>query len=231
MRRILRILKQSVIAGTLVLIPAATSIFILYKLFVWLDNVLPSVLNVKLPPGSGLLAIVLITLVAGLLARHYLGKRLIDMVTNLIAHVPVLNKLYMTVQQVVDLISKPKTKAFSKVVMVEYPRRDSWVLAFVTSRETEEISDAIGQKLICVYVPTAPNPTSGFTLYVPETDVREVALTPEIAVKAIVSVGMVSSAKSYIQEPARPLPNFAEWLKGIFRKRGKGKSRAPVLWS
>jgi uncharacterized membrane protein len=225
MRKILQILKQSIIAGTLVLIPAATSIFILYKLFIWLDSVLPSVLNAELPPGSGLLAIVIITLVTGLLARHYLGKRLISMVTDFIAHIPVLNKLYMTVQQVVDLISKPRMSTFRKVVTIEYPRRGSWVLGFITSSETEEISMAAGEKLVCVYVPTAPNPTSGFTLYVPETDVREVNITPELAVKAIVSVGMVSSAKSDTQETTRPLPNFGEWLKKIFRKEAKGRTQ------
>ena len=83
-------------------------------------------------------------------------------------------------------------------MLVEYPKEDSWTLGFVTSRETPEISDSIGETVICVYVPTTPNPTSGFMLYVPEHKVKKVNLSTEMAIKAIVSAGLISSAKSDI---------------------------------
>jgi uncharacterized membrane protein len=91
---------------------------------------------------------------------------------------------------------KPQKGFLGEVVVVEYPKEGSWSLGFVTSRDTPEISECVGEKTICVYVPTTPNPTSGFMLYVPEHKVLKVNLSTEVAVKAIVSAGIVSSGKS-----------------------------------
>jgi uncharacterized membrane protein len=226
--KIIKVLRQSIITGTLVLIPAVTSIFILYKLFIWLDSVLPTALNLDLPAGTGILAILIITFVTGILARHYLGKQIINMVTNFIAHIPVVSKVYMTVQQIVDLISQPKMKAFSKVVLIEYPRKGVWVLGFVTSYETPEISETVGEKMVCVYVPTAPNPISGFTMYLPQSEIRDVNISPEIAVKAIVSMGMVSSAKANGKNESKKMPTFSEWLKSKLTKKDKKNDK--ILW-
>ena len=125
--------------------------------------------------------------------------------------IPVLNKVFLAVQQIMDVVLKPQKNFLGEVVMVEYPKDDSWTIGFVTSRETSEISASIGETLICVYVPTTPNPTSGFMLYVPEYKLKKVDLSTELAIKAVVSAGLVSSAKSDIVSPQEL--NFSEVLR------------------
>ncbi len=193
--RFAALIKGSMVTGTIILIPVVTSVFIVYRTFRWLDNILPAIIPGDLPPGIGLVGLVVIVLVTGLTAKNYFGKHLIRLGTSILASIPILNRVYLTLQQIFDLMLNP-TKGFGgKVVLVQYPRPGTWTLGFVTSTETQEISDAVGKKLICVYIPTTPNPTSGFMAYVPESDVLDVKLSSEVALKAVISAGIVSSAQ------------------------------------
>jgi uncharacterized membrane protein len=214
-----RIIKGSIIAGLAILIPVVTSIYIIVQAFLWIDGLLPAMVQTELPPGIGVAAILFITLFTGLIAKNYLGKRIIKLSTGLICHVPILNKVYITLQQIMDLLVNQKKNFTGRPVLVEYPRPNSWALGFVTTSETQEISEAAGQKLICVYIPTTPNPTSGFMLYVPAEAVKEVKMSPEIAMKAVISAGIVSSAQTDSRHTDTPLPELVEqWLKQSSKK-------------
>lgn len=211
MRGIAKVIRSSIVTGTIVLIPSVLSVFVIYKLFIWLDNVLPSLINLKLPIGLGLIALLFITFITGLVAKNYFGKRIISAAESFIASIPFLNKIYATIQQVVGVLVNPTNNFLGQVVLVEYPKDDSYCLAFVTTRETEEISKALGFQAVCVYVPTTPNPTSGFMLYVPEDKVIDVDLSPEIAIKAIISAGIVSSSKTDTNTPKKLNDLIKRW--------------------
>lgn len=187
--------------GFFVLLPLVVSAIILRELFHWLDRVVPSVTGLEFPvTGIGALVIVLVILLTGIVTKNYFGKKVIEIGNAVIISIPILNKVFIAVQQIMDIMLKPQKNFLGEVVVVEYPTEGSWALGFVTSRETSEISVAAGAPLICVYIPSTPNPTTGITLYVPESKVVKVDLSAEIVVKASVSGGLVSSATTDVMK-------------------------------
>jgi uncharacterized membrane protein len=217
----LKILKRSFIAGIIIIIPVAMSIFIMYKLFTVTDNIIPSLTNIRFPIGTGLVSIFIITLITGLVARNYFGKYIIKFSLSIIASIPVLNKIYLTLEQIMHFVADPKKNFNGKPVIVEFPRPHSYALGFITTYETDEISHAVGERVVCVFVPTGPNPTSGFTLYIPETEAIDVDMSPELVLKAIISAGIISSAKTDIKNGQYTLPEL------LARWRRQGKSILP----
>ncbi|HEX3019577.1 MAG TPA: DUF502 domain-containing protein [Chitinispirillaceae bacterium] len=190
-------LRSYFVTGIFVLFPLVLSLYIIWKIFQFIDNVFPTLTGIDLPGvGLGVVIFFMLILLVGMIAKNYAGKKVIEIGNSIIVSIPVLNKVFLAVQQIMDVVLKPQKNFLGEVVLVEYPKEDSWTLGFVTSRETPEISESIGETLVCVYVPTTPNPTSGFMLYVPEHKIKSVNLSTEIAIKAIVSAGLVSSAKS-----------------------------------
>lgn len=205
-------IRSYFVTGIFVLFPLVLSIYIIWKIFQFVDNVFPALTGIDLPVmGLGVVIFFVLILVVGMVAKNYAGKKIIEVGNSIIVSIPVLNKVFLAVQQIMDVVLKPQKNFLGEVVLVEYPKEDSWTIGFVTSRETFEISDSIGETVICVYVPTTPNPTSGFMLYVPEHKVKKVNLSTEIAIKAIVSAGLVSSAKSDIVTPQEL--NFGDVLR------------------
>lgn len=187
------------VTGIFVLFPLVLSLYIIWKIFQFIDNVFPALTGIDLPVmGLGVVIFFMLILIVGMVAKNYAGKKIIEIGNSIVVSIPVLNKVFLAVQQIMDVVLKPQKNFLGEVVLIEYPKEDSWTIGFVTSRETSEISDSIGETLICVYVPTTPNPTSGFMLYVPEHKIKKVNLSTEMAIKAVVSAGLVSSAKSDI---------------------------------
>lgn len=141
-----------------------------------------------------LLALVLaVTLISGvgLLARYYIGKRIIEWLDTAMMHVPLLNKFYGAIKQVNDAFSGNKT-SFKTVVLVEFPREGSYSVGFLTSDDHAEASRKIGEKLLGVFIPTTPNPTSGFLILVPADKVTKLDMTVAEGVKYIVSLGAIA---------------------------------------
>lgn len=196
MNSVFKRLKSFLFTGIIVLSPTVVSVWVILQLVFWIDNIVPKVFGVDYPFGIGLLIILSFTILIGIVAKNYVGKKLIEMVNALIVSVPVLNKVFLIVQQIMDVATRPSKNFLGKVVVVEYPKEDSWCLAFVTSKDNEEVSNAIGEPSVCVFVPTTPNPTSGFLLYVPERKVKYINISAEAAIKSIVSAGMVSPSKA-----------------------------------
>lgn len=152
-----------------------------------------------------ILAVCLITIV-GLLARNYFGKRMIEWVDTTMLRVPLLNKVYSATKQVNDAFSSSNKNAFRTVVLVEFPRPGVYSLGFITSEQHPEVQARIAEKVVCIFVPTTPNPTGGFLLLVPEEKVTKLEMSVPDAIKYIVSLGSIlpEYAPSHAKALAQP---------------------------
>jgi uncharacterized membrane protein len=128
----------------------------------------------------------------GLLARNYFGKRIIEWVDSALLRIPLLNKIYGATKQVNDAFSPGNKTAFRTVVAIEYPKADVYTIGFITSDQPEEAQEKIGEKLVCVFVPTTPNPTAGFLLLVPEHKVIKLDMSVAEGIKYIISLGAIT---------------------------------------
>jgi len=139
--------------------------------------------------GAALLVALVLIVLVGALARHYVGKRIIQWVDLALLRVPLLNKIYGAIKQVNEAFSSNKNTAFKQTALVEFPRKGVFAIAFVTGEEYVEVEQRTGQRVVCVFVPTTPNPTSGFLIMVPESEVIKLDTPVTDAVKFIISLG------------------------------------------
>ncbi|MCS7338451.1 MAG: DUF502 domain-containing protein [Verrucomicrobiae bacterium] len=142
----------------------------------------------------------LLVCLAGVLTRYYMGKRFIEWFDNTMLRVPLLNKIYGTVKQVNEALTSGKKTAFKTVVLVEFPRPGLYAIGFITSEEHEEVQAKTNQKVVCVFIPTTPNPTTGFLVLVPEEKVTKLDMSVADGIKYIISLGAVAP------EPAGQIP-------------------------
>jgi len=133
----------------------------------------------------------LLVTVIGVVARHYLGKRLIELADNLMLRVPVLNKIYGTIKQV-DAAFAGNKNSFKTVVLIEYPRPGIYSVGFITSEQEDEISLKLDRKTVCVFIPTTPIPTSGFLVIIPLDQVTKLDMSVADGFKYIISLGAIS---------------------------------------
>ncbi|HWW03638.1 MAG TPA: DUF502 domain-containing protein [Candidatus Acidoferrum sp.] len=194
-------------AGLAIVLPGVISIAVLGWLFGTVANITDTLL-IFLPrtlthhdQGAGrmhwywsvvalALAICLITIV-GLLARYYFGKQMIQWVDSTMLRVPLLNKIYSAIKQVNEAFSSSNKNAFRTVVLVEFPRPGVYSIGFITSEQHPEAQAKLNQKVVCVFVPTTPNPTGGFLLLVPEEKVTKLEMSVPDGIKYIVSLGSI----------------------------------------
>ena len=183
-------LRKSFFTGLLVVIPIGATIYILIFLIEILNDLLPFSF---LPYGTGIvLTIILITLV-GFMTTNFIGKRLIEGGEQVIFRIPLVKNVYAAVKQISDAMLSSPGKKYRRVVLIEYPRKGIYTLAFVTGIAKGEIQNKTTSNVINLFVPTTPNPTSGFYLMVPENDVIDLDISVEDAFKLLISGGMVSS--------------------------------------
>ena len=186
-------LRTIIVAGLLVWVPLGATIFVL-KLLIDLFGNLDSRMSDQLGftiPGIGILLALLVLLGTGLIAANYFGKRLVDFWESLLERIPLVRNIYSAVKRFVEIILSDSTQSFSRVLLIEYPRKGLYSLSFQTSQDLGEIQDRTGDDVVCVFVPTTPNPTSGLILMVPEKDVIELDMNVEDALKMVISLGVV----------------------------------------
>jgi uncharacterized membrane protein len=188
-------MKKHLVTGLLIWIPLGITLWVLEIIVTTMDqtlNLLPSSWQPSVYiPGLGLLISVLIVLLTGLFASNLLGRRLIHIWEALLTRIPVVNSIYGGVKQVSDTLFTPGGQAFRKVVLVQYPRLGSWTIAFQTGAPSGEVARHLRGDYISVYVPTTPNPTSGFFLMMPKSDVIELNMSVDEALKYVISMGVV----------------------------------------
>lgn len=194
-------LKTYFFAGLLVVGPIALTLMVVEWIVAGLDSFLAGLLPAAWHPdrllgfhvfGLGLVAGVLIILLAGVLAANYLGNKLFVFSERLMYRIPLVRFIYTLFRQVADSTLGKERKGFRQVVLLEYPRRDIWSVGFVTGVTEGEVQQLLEKRVINVFVPTTPNPTSGFYLLVPEEDAIPLAMTVDEAFKLVVSGGMVT---------------------------------------
>ena len=212
LQRIKQDLKNDLIAGLLVVIPLATTIWLTITVASWVINFLTKIPK-QINPFDGLnpilvnllnllvgLAVPLLSItIIGLMARNIFGKWLLDLGERLLQAIPLAGSVYKTLKQLLGTILKSDDK-FRRVVLVEYPRRGIWTLAFVTGTiESNDISPHLsGESPIGIFIPTTPNPTTGWYAIVPETDLVNLSMSIEDAFKVIISGGIVNPSNSAI---------------------------------
>lgn len=202
-------LRRYLVAGLLVWVPLGVTLLIVGFLVDMMDRTLlllpaslqPEKLLGFRIPGLGLVLTVIIVLVTGVVVTNLFGMQLVNIGERLLQRIPLVRSIYASVKQVTQSLFS-SGKSFRKVVLVEYPRRGMWSLAFQTGAGAEEISNKTGKSIANVFIPTTPNPTSGFFLMVPHEDVIELDMSVDDGLKMILSVGVVVPPERKTPAPA-----------------------------
>lgn len=204
-------LKNLFIAGLLVWLPLTITVWVIYQLLAVFDGIfraLITALGAVVPPlapwlhrlehipGLGVVLVLAVILLTGLLVANIAGQWLLARWDALMARIPLVKTIYSSVKQVSDTLFSSSGQAFRQAVMVQYPRAGSWTIAFVTGVPSGEVAAHLPGEHISVYVPTTPNPTSGFFLLVPRAEVRELHMSVDAALKYIISMGVVAPGAS-----------------------------------
>lgn len=192
-------MKKYFITGLLIWVPLTITLWVLHLVVGTLDQsllLLPPAwrpkqwLGVEVP-GLGAIVTLLVVLLTGMVAANYFGQRLVLFWEGLLARIPVVKSIYSSVKQVSDTLFAPNGQAFRKALLVQYPREGSWTIAFLTGSPAGEVAAHLPGEHVNVYVPTTPNPTSGFFLMLPRSSVVELGMTVDEALKHIISMGVV----------------------------------------
>ena len=195
-----QLIKRYFITGLLIWVPLVITGWVLSLIVSTLDQSLrllpegmhPQSLVGFAIPGAGALLTLAMILLTGLLAANFIGQKLVVWWEKLLARIPVVNSVYNSVKQVSDTLFSPNGNAFRKALLVRYPHQGSWTIAFQTGQPGGDIVNHLDGDYVSVYVPTTPNPTSGFFLMMPVTDVVELDMTVDEALKYIISMGVVA---------------------------------------
>ncbi len=194
-------IKAYFFTGILVTAPVAMTFYLAYKLITWIDvsvnrlippefrpdNYLPYSI-----PGLGVVLLILALILIGMFAAGFLGRFFLRLGEWIVYKVPLISSIYSLLKQVFQTFLSNKNDAFTKVVLLEYPRKGIWILGFVSSDTQGEVKDKLGRELLNVFIPTTPNPTSGFLIFVPKEDTINVNMSVEEGIKFVISGGLVT---------------------------------------
>ena len=192
--------KKFISAGLLFWIPLIFTVWILDSVIEFSDRLLVFLPTQQLPaflakiPGLGLIFAVIIIFLTGVIVANVLGKKIVSWWEALLDRIPIVHPIYSGIKKIASTFLSQQSQSFQKVVMVEYPRKGAWTLAFVVNKAPDTIRSAAKteENLLTVFVPTAPNPTSGYVIFVPESETRETSFGIEEAFTFHVSMGVVA---------------------------------------
>jgi uncharacterized membrane protein len=191
-------LKKWFISGLILWIPIAVTAYILIFLFNSFDNAPQTLLEKIFPyfkdhwiPGAGVLLCLILLIITGMLVGNFIGRKLVKFAEKkLLERIPLVKTIYKAMKQISNAILSDSNKSFQRVLMIEYPKKDSYSIAFQTSEPF--FDEATQQTLITIFLPTTPNPTSGYVLLIPEEKMRELNMPVEEALRFIISLGVVT---------------------------------------
>jgi uncharacterized membrane protein len=206
-----RRLRKYFITGLLIWIPLAITLWVLDLIVTTMDQSLgllplqlqPQEVFGRQIPGLGVVLTLLVVFGTGVLASNILGQRLVSFGETLLGRIPVVKTIYSSVKQVSDTLFSPGGQAFRKALLVQYPRDGAWTIAFLTGAPGGDVANHLHGDYVSVYVPTTPNPTSGFFLMLPRGDVIELDMNVDDALKYVISMGVVAPAKPALR-PGEP---------------------------
>lgn len=197
-------LRRYLITGLLIWVPLVITLWVLNLVVGTLDQVLvllpkhwqPDSLFGFHVPGFGVLLTVTVLFLTGVLVSNYLGRQLLAIWEQLLARIPFVKTIYTSVKQVSDTLFSSSGQAFRKALLVQYPHQGSWTIAFQTGVPGRGVQEHLDGDFVSVYVPTTPNPTSGFFLMLPKQDVVELDMSVDEALKYIISMGVVAPSSA-----------------------------------
>lgn len=193
----MRILKRYFITGLLIWIPLVITVWVITLVIHTLESVVPAFLSsqslfgVQIP-GFQVVLVLLVVFFSGLFGANFIGRTLLERWEHLLGRIPLVRSIYNSVKQVSDTVLSPNGQAFRDAVLVQYPRHGAWTIAFLTGVPSGEVAEKLGGDYVSVYVPTTPNPTSGFFLMMPRSEVQVLDISVDAALKYIVSMGVVA---------------------------------------
>ena len=208
-------LRNYFLTGIIVTAPISITLYVSWQFIAFIDRqitpMIPPIYNPEtyLPfglPGLGLVVMVVVLMIIGALAAGFMGRWFMRVSEHLLARMPVVRTIYSALKQVFETVFAEKSKAFREVVLIEYPRKGIWVIGFATGTTKGEVQNIIEDEVVNIFLPTTPNPTSGFLLILPRKDVIFLAMTVEEGVKMVISGGVVTPPDSRpAVEQAHPL--------------------------
>ncbi|NDC60847.1 MAG: DUF502 domain-containing protein [Betaproteobacteria bacterium] len=212
-------LKKYILAGLLVWLPLAITLWVLSWLVSAMDGIFANVLSglgSLLPQsftdqfghlqgirGLGVVLVIMVLVLTGALASNVVGNWLVKQWDKLFTHIPIVKTIYTSVKKVSDTLFSSNGNAFRRAVLIQYPRQGAWTIAFQTGTPTGEVARHLGDGFMSVYVPTTPNPTSGFFLLVPTQDIVELEMSVDEALTYVISMGAVSPSVLPVDSIAR----------------------------
>jgi uncharacterized membrane protein len=192
-------MRKYLIAGLLVWMPLGITFLVIRAIVGFLDKTLlllpadyqpENLLGFNIP-GLGVALAVFLVIATGMIVANLLGKRLVAAWESLLDRIPLVRSLYKGIKQIMEAVLATDAKSFRKVLLVEYPRKGVWSLAFMTSDDLGEVQEKTHSDVISVFIPTTPNPTSGFVIMVPQSEAIELEMSVEDGLKMIISMGVV----------------------------------------
>ena len=201
-RGLIASLRGNFLAGLAVMAPGVLTIWLVWNVITWIDGLVLAVVPRRFHPeamigwdvpGLGLVFFVVFTLVMGYFTKGLIGRTLVNWGERIVESMPVIRSIYTAVKQIADTVLARKAPSFDRACLVEYPRPGLWAVAFISTTTRGEVGERLGgpDEIISIFLPTTPNPTSGFLLFVPRRNVIELDMPIEDAAKLVISAGLV----------------------------------------
>lgn len=204
--------RGSFFAGILVTVPIVLTVYLVWILVNSVDNMVASVLphqwnpNTYLPfdvPGLGLIIFFVAMVIIGAVTASFMGRFFHRRFERILNRLPVVRGIYSAIKQIMDTVFSQRSQAFREAVLVEYPRRGLWTIAFITGKTKGEVKNLHEDEIINIYVPTTPNPTSGFLLFVPKSEIIPLSMSVDEALKMVISTGIVTPTDRRLETDRR----------------------------
>ena len=195
-------LRASFLTGLVVIAPVALTVWLIWTVIGWIDGVVLPLVPARFQPeqyfginlrGVGVVIFLLFTIIVGWIAKGLIGRSMIRFGEGLVDRTPVVRSIYSGIKQIAETVFAQSERSFEKACLIEYPRRGIWAIGFISTPAKGEIANTIATSggLQSVFLPTTPNPTSGFLLYVPLEDIKVLDMSVEEAAKLVISAGLV----------------------------------------
>jgi uncharacterized membrane protein len=198
-------LRNYFLAGILITAPVSLTIYIAWLFINWVDQtVLPLVPPEYNPenylpfsiPGIGLIIVLIVLTLIGAITAGLFGRLTRQLMESILNRLPIIRSIYSAIKQIVETVLANQSAAFRDCVLVEFPRSGAWTLGFVTGSTPAEVKESVGEDPVTIFVPTTPNPTSGYLIFVPKKDVKYLDMSVEDGIKLVVSGGIVAPGKT-----------------------------------
>ncbi|WP_372837799.1 DUF502 domain-containing protein [Phaeovulum sp.] len=230
-RRILASLRASFLTGLVVVMPIGLTLWLIWTVTGWIDGVVLPFIPAQWRPdkymgvnlrGVGVIIFLVFTIIMGWMAKGFFGRSLLNWGEDMVDRMPVVRSIYNGIKQIAETVFAQNEATFDRACMFEYPRMGIWAIGFVSTKARGELAEKIphGETILSVFLPTTPNPTSGYLLYVPESDVIYLDMSVEDAAKLIISAGLVY--------PTAPLVGSAAAAKAVAKAKARAAAKTPA---